>query len=64
MAKHDDAFKPLAESLASNEDKIISELIECQGPAVDLGGYWKPDFDKCTKAMRSSPTFNAALETP
>jgi len=63
MSKHDDSFKPLAEALATNEEKIVQELIECQGPAVDIGGYWKPDFDKVTKAMRASPTFNAALDT-
>jgi len=62
MAKHDDAFKPMAEQLLANEEKIMSELIEVQGPAVDIGGYWKPDFAKCTAAMRASPTFNAILD--
>jgi len=62
MAKHDDSFKPMAEQLLANEEKIVSELIDCQGPAVDIGGYWKPDADKCTAAMRASPTFNAILD--
>ena len=63
MAKRDPAFAPLAKELADKEEQIVSELIECQGPPVDLGGYWKPDFDKCTKAMRASPTFNKALDS-
>ena len=62
MAKHDASFKPLAEQLLANEEKITSELIECQGPAVDIGGYWMPDHGKCTAAMRASPTFNSILD--
>jgi isocitrate dehydrogenase len=62
MAKHDEAFKPLAEQLLANEDKIVAELIDCQGPPVDIGGYWKPDHAKCTAAMRASPTFNSILD--
>jgi isocitrate dehydrogenase len=62
MAKHDATFAPLAEQLAGNEQKIVDELIECQGTPVDLGGYWKPDPAKCTAAMRASPTFNAILD--
>jgi isocitrate dehydrogenase len=62
MAKHDDSFKGLADSLEKNEEKIVQELIDCQGPAVDLGGYWKVDEGKVEKAMRASPTFNAALD--
>jgi monomeric type NADP-dependent isocitrate dehydrogenase len=62
MAGHDAAFKPLAEKLAAAEEQIVTELIECQGTPVDLGGYWKPDPAKCTAAMRASPTFNAILD--
>ena len=63
MAKRDPAYKRLADELVANEEKIVAELIECQGPAVDIGGYWKPDPDKCTKAMRPSATFNAILDS-
>ena len=52
----------LSEALAANEAQIVEELIECQGTPVDLGGYWKPDFDKVDKAMRASPTFNKILD--
>ena len=61
MAKHDDAFTEMAGALAANEDKIVAELIECQGTPVDIGGYWKPDPKKVEAAMRASPTFNAIL---
>jgi isocitrate dehydrogenase len=56
-------FAPLAERLESDEEKIVSELSEVQGSAVDLGGYYRPDSEKAVAAMRPSPTFNAALES-
>ncbi|MEJ2624769.1 MAG: NADP-dependent isocitrate dehydrogenase [Pseudolabrys sp.] len=54
-------FKPLAETLAKNEDKINGELIGAQGKPVDLGGYYLPDDAKASAAMRPSPTLNAAI---
>jgi isocitrate dehydrogenase len=62
MAKHDASFNTLAADLSANEEKIVAELIECQGAPVDLGGYWKPDIEKAAKAMRASPTFNGILD--
>ena len=62
MAKHDASFETLAKELMDNEEKIVGELIECQGTPVDLGGYWKPDPAKVEKAMRASPTFNTILD--
>ena len=56
-------FAPLAERLEADEQKIVSELSEVQGSAVELGGYYHPDSEKAATAMRPSPTFNAALET-
>ena len=55
-------FAPLAERLEADEEKIVSELSEVQGSAVELGGYYHPDSEKAARAMRPSPTFNAALE--
>merc|ERR1712167_313649 len=54
MAKHDDAFTGLAADLAANEQTIVNELIECQGSAVDIGGYYYPDPVKTEAAMRPS----------
>ncbi|OGS93245.1 MAG: isocitrate dehydrogenase (NADP(+)) [Gallionellales bacterium GWA2_59_43] len=55
-------FAPLAKALTDNEAKINEELIAAQGKPVDMGGYFHPDFDKTSKAMRPSATFNAALD--
>jgi len=54
-------FIPLAKLLLDNEAKINAELIAAQGKPVDMGGYYHPDFEKTSKAMRPSATFNAAL---
>jgi isocitrate dehydrogenase len=56
-------FAPLAKSLADNEQKIVAELLEVQGKAVDIGGYYKPEDAKVKAVMRPSATFNAALES-
>ena len=62
MAKHDPSFKGLSEALSANEAKIVKELEDVQGVPVDIGGYYKPDFEKVDKAMRASPTFNSILD--
>lgn len=56
-------FKPLAESLAANEEKIVQELNSVQGQAVELGGYFHPDRAKADEVMRPSATFNQIMET-
>jgi isocitrate dehydrogenase len=55
-------FKKLAKDLEENQEKIIDELMAAQGKPVDLGGYYKPNLEMATKAMRPSPTFNAAID--
>ncbi|MEV0286536.1 NADP-dependent isocitrate dehydrogenase [Kribbella sp. NPDC050820] len=55
------AFAPLAETLATNEQAIVDELIAVQGNPVDLGGYYQPDPAKAAAAMRPSKTWNDAL---
>ena len=54
-------FAPLAKELTTNEQTIVAELQSVQGKAVDIGGYYKPDFDKLDAVMRPSKTLNAAL---
>jgi isocitrate dehydrogenase len=56
-------FKPLAESLAANEDKIVEELNAAQGSPVEIGGYYRPDPEKMAAVMRPSRTFNDALDS-
>jgi isocitrate dehydrogenase len=54
-------FKPLAQVLADNKAKINAELIAAQGKPVDLGGYYHPNFELASQAMRPSKTLNTAL---
>ncbi len=54
-------FKPLAERLAADEATIVDELNAVQGQPVDLGGYYLPDPELASAAMRPSATFNADL---
>ena len=62
MAATDKSFAPLAQALAANQKSILEELVSCQGPAVDIGGYWLPDGAKCTKVMCPSAVFNKLIE--
>jgi isocitrate dehydrogenase len=56
-------FAGLAKALQENEPKIIEELTKVQGQAVDIGGYYRPDIDKVSRAMRPSDTLNTVLAT-
>ena len=65
-AQNDDAelkahFAPIAAKLKESEGKIMEELSAAQGRSVDLGGYYRPEADKLTAAMRPSPTLNAII---
>ena len=55
LAEH---FAPIAEALLANQDKILSELANVQGQAVDIGGYYRPDRAKLASVMRPSQTLN------
>jgi len=55
-------FAKVAKQLADNEAKIAGELLGAQGKPVDMGGYYHPDREKTTKAMRPSPTLNAIVD--
>ncbi|MCF7862370.1 NADP-dependent isocitrate dehydrogenase [Candidatus Woesearchaeota archaeon] len=56
-------FAKLANELKENESEIVEEFIKAQGKPIDLGGYYKPDDVKTTKAMRPSATFNAVIDS-
>ena len=65
-AQADDAalqarFAPLAKALAENEATIVAELNAVQGKPVDIGGYYAPNPELTSKAMRPSNTLNAAI---
>jgi len=54
-------FSDIANQLTNNKDKIIGELNDAQGSAIDLGGYYYPNDALSAKAMRPSETLNSIL---
>jgi len=54
-------FASVASELAENETKIVDELNAAQGSAQKIGGYYHPDDEKASTAMRPSATLNAAI---
>ena len=55
-------FTAIAESMAAGEAAIIDELNAAQGSAVDVDGYFMPDDEKASQAMRPSATLNAIID--
>ena len=56
-----DKFAPLAKALSDNEEKIFSELNDSQGSPTDVGGYYFPNIEKGSEAMRPSDTLNTLI---
>eukprot|EP00932_Pfiesteria_piscicida_P018807 SRR837773.5654.p2 GENE.SRR837773.5654~~SRR837773.5654.p2 ORF type:complete len:378 (+),score=200.54 SRR837773.5654:81-1136(+) len=54
-------FAGVAQELAANEAKILQDLVDCQGAAVDLGGYYRVDKAKADKAMNPSEVLNGIV---
>lgn len=54
-------YQDLATNLKNNEDKINNELLNEQGKKVDVGGYYKFDYEKVSKVMRPSNTLNSII---
>jgi len=54
-------FAPIAAEFFANETKINAELIGSQGKPQNIGGYYQPNPELTSKAMRPSETFNAIL---
>jgi isocitrate dehydrogenase len=57
------AFAAIADSLGSQEQAIVGELLAVQGSPVDVGGYYRPDDALAEAVMRPSATFNKVLST-
>lgn len=55
-------FAEVFKNLAENEETINQELLSVQKQAVDLGGYYKPDFENVSAVMRPSKTFNDVID--
>ena len=56
-------FAKLAQALAQNEEQINGEMMAAQGQAMDYDGYYLPNDELASKAMRPSPTFNSAIDS-
>ena len=54
-------FSNIAGELSDNETKILGELDAAQGDPVDIGGYFMPDDQKASEAMRPSQTLNKII---
>ena len=54
-------FGPVASALEENETKIAQEFINVQGSPVDIDGYYFPDEEKASHAMRPCTTFNSII---
>jgi isocitrate dehydrogenase len=55
-------FAPIAAALAGAETTIVTEIDATQGHPIDIGGYYFPDPNLVSAAMRPSPTFNAIID--
>lgn len=55
-------FAPLSNALTENEAKINEELIGAQGKAQNIGGYYFPNDELASKALRPSAILNSAID--
>ena len=55
-------FTPVAQALAEGEATILAELAAAQGPAAEIGGYFRPSVELKAKVMRPSATLNAIID--
>merc|ERR1712233_87585 len=62
IAKQASSYADLHESLAANEEQILKDLVDCQGLPQDIGGYYMPEVEKVTAAMRPSKVFTDIID--
>ncbi|KZZ75053.1 isocitrate dehydrogenase [Oleiphilus sp. HI0130] len=56
-------FTALAKELRDNEETIIGEMLASQGQPVDVGGYYHPNQELVSSAMRPSATLNKIIDS-
>lgn len=61
-AKLKQTFQKVSKELADSEETILKDFTDCQGVAVDIGGYYRVDVEKTTKAMNPSACFNDIIK--
>ena len=54
-------FTSVFQELKAQESKIVEELNSVQGDAIDIKGYYQPNDDVTSQAMRPSATLNAIV---
>ncbi len=54
-------FQNVAKELTEKEETIMSEIMATEGKPTDIGGYYLPDPEKASKAMRPSKTLNKII---
>ncbi|NRD23376.1 NADP-dependent isocitrate dehydrogenase [Winogradskyella litoriviva] len=54
-------FTKVFSALSKNEETIVKELIDCQGEPVNIEGYYLPNEDLVSNAMRPSKAFNSII---
>ena len=54
-------FAQIYAALKDNEEAIVRELNEVQGPSCDVGGYYRPNPERVAEAMRPSATLNGII---
>ncbi|UTW61912.1 NADP-dependent isocitrate dehydrogenase [bacterium SCSIO 12741] len=57
------AFANLAAKMTENENQVIEELNSVQGQAINTEGYYRPNRDLTSSAMRPSSTLNEMIST-
>merc|ERR1711920_1151470 len=68
LSKQDDdktlktVFSTTAKELGESEAKILQDFVDCQGPAADIGGYYRVDKEKTDKIMQPSAMFNDIVD--
>ncbi len=60
-AELNERFSKLSKKLSGNEQAIIDELNGVQGKKVDIGGYYQPNSEKVSAAMRPCSVLNETL---
>ena len=55
-------FEGVAKALSDSEARILEELAAAQGKAQAIGGYYRPNVDLTSQAMRPSATLNGIVD--
>jgi len=55
-------FTEIAKALSANESTIIDQLNGAQGKPMNVGGYYFPDDQLASAAMRPSPVLNEIID--